>query len=280
VRALAEQRRSEEELNVASLQEAVSFLEAQHAAAHLAGHSDAARVQSEAASARNLAVTTVARQGAIALSALYEHYSAEVDELKTSVRARLSEEADNAARTLQQQFDLVMAQLREEHDKNERRAAGLKRQIDVINAQLHAIRSMRPGSDGGTREFDTHSASSWGASELTRLKRAVRIEWSKADASRSTRLSAHSAIQERIAFLLRALSDVGYDARLHALFSDQLSALQERSHEMQSAADARRAGLSTASGFLSPSRQLPVPAWNRTVGTAVLPLQSPVRLKQ
>jgi len=171
--------------------------------------------------------------------------------LRGAAELRFKEVIEEPSKQVSEEFESVMQSLEEKRRGNLERAAHLREQLGVVQAQLDSIArygaTVVRSTAAKNAAFLASARDAPRASaelELVHLKQAVRAAWRERDA-RAGGPAGGAVAQERYIFLLHCLREAKFTPRLHAKLFAQTRALQAGSD--RTAADARAVAAAHAS---------------------------------
>jgi hypothetical protein len=250
-------RESESE-QCSALASEVASLE-QQAQSRLANESLA--LQSEIAAIRAVSAVEAERIGSQMVLKFREETEDAIEAVRSSATQRFQQVVDEVASLVSDEFDVLVSSIESQRAANEARVAKLREQSALITAQIEAIKKVSVMQSSMNRNSDDNIRSSGpqlqarlqDEARLQQLKQRVRRLWDDRDDG----LMLPSSQRAKLTFLLRAVREAPYSARLYSLLHQHSRNAQERRlirESDMSAAMAARNSLAGAASFVSGGR--------------------------
>jgi hypothetical protein len=250
-------RESESE-QCSALASEVASLE-QQAQSRLANESLA--LQSEIAAIRAVSAVEAERIGSQMVLKFREETEDAIEAVRSSATQRFQQVVDEVASLVSDEFDVLVSSIESQRAANEARVAKLREQSALITAQIEAIKKVSVMQSSINRNSDDNIRSSGpqlqarlqDEARLQQLKQRVRRLWDDRDDG----LMLPSSQRAKLTFLLRAVREAPYSARLYSLLHQHSRNAQERRlirESDMSAAMAARNSLAGAASFVSGGR--------------------------
>ena len=250
-------RESESE-QCSALASEVAALE-QQAQSRLANESLA--LQSEIAAIRAVSAVEAERIGSQMVLKFREETEDAIEAVRSSATQRFQQVVDEVASLVSDEFDVLVSSIESQRAANEARVAKLREQSALITAQIEAIKKVSVMQSSMNRNSDENIRSSGpqlqarlqDEARLQQLKQRVRRLWDDRDDG----LTLPSSQRAKLTFLLRAVREAPYSARLYSLLHQHSRNAQERRlirDSDMSAAIAARNSLAGAASLASGGR--------------------------
>jgi len=250
-------RESESE-QCSALASEVAALE-QQAQSRLANESLA--LQSEIAAIRAVSAVEAERIGSQMVLKFREETEDAIEAVRSSATQRFQQVVDEVASLVSDEFDVLVSSIESQRAANEARVAKLREQSALITAQIEAIKKVSVMQSSMNRNSDDNIRSSGpqlqarlqDEARLQQLKQRVRRLWDDRDDG----LTLPSSQRAKLTFLLRAVREAPYSARLYSLLHQHSRNAQERRlirDSDMSAAIAARNSLAGAASLASGGR--------------------------
>jgi hypothetical protein len=250
-------RESESE-QCSALASEVAALE-QQAQSRLANESLA--LQSEISAIRAVSAVEAERIGSQMVLKFREETEDAIEAVRSSATQRFQQVVDEVASLVSDEFDVLVSSIESQRSANEARVAKLREQSALITAQIEAIKKVSVMQSSMNRTSDDNLRSSGpqlqarlqDEARLQQLKQRVRRLWDDRDDG----LTLPSSQRAKLTFLLRAVREAPYSARLYSVLQHHARNEQERRDRRDSdmaAAIAARNSLGVTASLASGGR--------------------------